>query len=192
MAEPTLTHALRVPGQLYLGCSSVSSVAPPFGGTQLGLLEQIAVRRQYKRVQLSYECFGQGQPVEQLGIGAVYTIGAILLNADQDALEAIHGGETSQDSWDRMVIDGPAELGPRSPRAVSILFAPDDLDRHQMVLFPRALPWAGEGLHEINLSLAEDAAVAMVFTAIPQVDGTVPYRIFRHGALAGDGTGAVV
>lgn len=192
-----LQELLEVPGLLIRGADSIDATVPdgwPFGagadvwgGVVLGNVESAEVAVEEVRTPLHQEWQGR-RPVESIYMGEVVYLAALLTGWDADAVATVYPGQVTQPT----TIGHPSLVGGRQPGrlgsqdAVSLLFAPEDLRRHPLVLLPRAVPRVDDS-RSLQLQLGEAAFLAARFDALPQSDGTVTWRAFFLGQVAGAG-----
>lgn len=172
MAAPDLVGILRVPGELIASPTNLA-IASPYGGTRLGLVQDIVLRPNQVSVLVRTEEF-VSEIVEVIEGARDWVIGAALRSFDRDAIQRVFpttlvGAETQQ----RVVTDGgDARAGTRgSARAIPILFAPDDAARRPAMLFHRAIPLL-DPVAELTLDLDQEAMIGVLF------------RPIRHGTSA--------
>ena len=171
MGVPNVAFALRAPGRLSYGATSLAT-AYPHGGTALGLTRQVAVKQFGRYADITAEEFGS-EVVDRLWTGDNWIMVAILESFDNDAIKNIFrntviGGTSS----DRVVVH-PQTVNPVRPGSsiataaplTPLVFTPLDMLLNPMVVFYRALP---EVLSDMSMELGLDRNlhVAMRFTAI--------------------------
>lgn len=181
MAAIDLTGILRMPGELIVNVTDLT-IAAPYGGTRLGLVQDLVVEIEQGAVEIRTEEFGV-EVVEVVDGNRAWRLAAALRSYDRDAINAVFpstlsGSETAQ----RVITDGTdARAGRRgSARAVPLLFAPDDPQRRPAILLHRAIPFPAAAA-ELTLDLDQEAMIGVVFRAIRHVTNN---RLVSLGLIA--------
>lgn len=179
MATSDPLSALEVPGRLVKGPTDLTG-SYPYGGTELGLLRDVWWELVDVYQRHTAEEFG-ARVVGDLWSGEAFSLAFALRSLDDDALAAVwpntRVGEVSQ----HRVLYGP---GPRRPgmltetaKAAALLFVPDDVQNHDAVLLPRALP-RRDRLSRVPLYLGGEQLLGSTWLAIPGANG-LAYEIGR-------------
>lgn len=174
MALRDLSLTLKVPGRLVANPADLT-VAFPYSGTELGTVRDIVVRPGRAFELIPEEAFGP-EPIDALDLGESWVLTVGLRSLDPDALAkafaATSTGPTSGKA-DVAYPGGTFRAGTlRSSSAIKLLFVPEDVNRHPMVYFPKALPLI-DATAEIQLSLASEVVLAAQFIAVRD-DSTPP------------------
>ena len=182
MAAADPLQALRVPGKIYAGVTSLTSA--PYGGTELGLLKDVAWSLSQVYLRTRAEEFGQA--VVGLGFyGEAFSLAFALRSVDNDALAKLflntREGAVSQN---RVVFGGHTTSGDKRPGtlvetalATALLFVPDDVDGQDAVWLPRAVP-RPDRLNGVPLHLDGEHLIGSTWLALPGSNGR-PYEIGR-------------
>lgn len=177
MATADLHAVLQVPGRLVVNPTSLSA-AYPYGGTELGSVHQIGVRRVAATYDVTAMEYG-GAIVESIQGGENWALAAYLRQFDNDAIAAVFPNTTTGTSTKRVAVShwmnaaSPVRPGSLvSSRSVKLLFVPYDVDRHRAVYLYRALPRVEE-TWEMALAVDTRVEVPVVFVAIPDTGGKV-------------------
>lgn len=172
MGTPDVARILAgVPGRLCVGPMNLAT-AFPHGGTALGLVRELAVRVLTARAEVVAEEFG-AEAVEQVYLGQRWALVGTMRSLDDDMVQRLFPATATGTTTQHRVISypGTARAGDlRSASSVVLCFSPDDLDRHPMVLFHRALPLVEEQA-ELQARLDQEAGFAFAFLAIRATDG---------------------
>ena len=174
MASASPDSALRVPGALIAAPSDLAT-AFPFGGTELGLVQAVQLRREARRELIRAEEFG-AEVVDVLDLGEDYLLACSLRGWDSDAWAKVYTNTSVGAASGRASPHSPGAVSAgtlRSGAAFGLLFAPEDVDRHPAVYFPRALALTVEAL-SVDLNRTGEALTGVVF------------RATRRGFSAGD------
>lgn len=177
MATADLNQCLQVPGRLVINPTSLSA-AYPYGGTELGAVHQVGVRRTSASFDITATEYGSAI-VETVQGGENWVLGAYLRQFDEDAIAAVFPNTSTGATSKRVKVTHwmddaspvrPGSLG--SARSVKLLFVPYDTDRSRAVYFYRALPRVEE---QWEMALAVDARVEVpvLFVAIPDASARV-------------------
>ncbi len=171
MATADLNQCLQVPGRLVINPTDLTA-AYPYGGTELGAVHQIAVRRTAGSFDVMASEYG-GAVVETIQGGENWALAAYLRGFDNDAISTVFPntatGTTTKRRGVKHWMDAASPVRPGSlgsARSVKLLFAPYDVDRCRAVYFFRALPRVEE-TWEMALSVDTRVEVPVVFVAIP-------------------------
>jgi hypothetical protein len=176
MSAPSPLQALRAPGRLVINpTTSPPTDAFPHGGTAMGLVRDVKVRRKERRFAILAEEWGSSV-AEELWQGGDYLLAFALRGLDDDALNVLFPGETSLGSPSGVrgigtPVSGRREGSQLSASAVKLLFSPLDPTRHRAVYLRSAIPLLAEDL-EVPLQRRDEALVAVAFRALR--DGTTP------------------
>lgn len=154
----------------------------PFGGTALGLARDIVVMPTTLSYQVKAEEFGN-VTVDVVDGGRSWVLGANLRGYDTDALVTVFPGTNTGSSSGLFGIRETSTGAGRGGRlhsadSIVLLHVPDDTDRHRATLLYRAVPLVDEAA-ELNLQLANEFMIAVMFIAIPDTSGNV----FAHELL---------
>lgn len=171
MATADLNQCLQAPGRLVINPTDLSA-AYPYGGTELGAVHQIGVRRTAGSFDVIASEYG-GAVVETIQGGENWVLGAYLRDFDNDAIATVFPNTATGTTTKRRGVKhwadaaSPVRPGAKgSDRSVKLLFAPYDVDRCRAVYFFRALPRVEEQW-EMRLAVDERVEVPVLFVAIP-------------------------
>lgn len=169
MGAENISAILEVKGSLCINPTDLSADFP-HGGTSLGLVRAISVLPNQRSVPLTAEEYG-GETVEEVELGRSWTLTAAVRSFDDDVLALVFPNTEAGASTGSTVVNDPGTTDAERPghllstRSVVLLFSPDDLQNHKMVLFYRALPLVDDAL-ELTFSLGEETTLGVVFKAI--------------------------
>ena len=171
MSTGSVRDVLRVPGKLVINPTDITA-AFPHGGTELGLTRDSEMRFGIKTELVHAEEWGN-QPVESVYCGESAVFAAVLREWDNDALSNIFPNTgTGSVSGDKTILGRVDGVGVNragyllSGKSFILLFSPKSVDRHPMVIIRKAIPMVEES-SLLQLSLAEELGIAVVFQAIP-------------------------
>ncbi len=144
MASTDLPSVLQVPGRLVVAPTNLSA-AYPYGGTELGAVHRIAVRRVAASFDVMATEYG-GAVVETIQGGENWALAATLRQYDDDAVSTVFPNTALGTTTKRRAVkhwaDAASPVRPGSlvsSRAVKLLFAPYDVDRHRALRHDRRL-----------------------------------------------------
>ena len=186
MSAPDVRDVLRVPGKLVINPTDITA-AFPHGGTEIGLVRDSQLRFGYRTDLVHAEEWG-GQPVESVYCGEVALFAAVLREWDDDALSNVFPNTgTGAISGNRTIL-GRVSGGSfnragylLSGKSFVLCFSPRSVDRHPMVIVRKAIPMVEETAL-LQLSLAEELGIGVVFQAIPDSSGRL-YDVGKRGDL---------
>lgn len=166
MATADLNDALNVPGRLSWNPTSVSS-AYPHGGTALGFVRGVAVRRVEARRELTDEAFGS-EVYDVISCGENWALACIFRSYDADAIGVLFPNTSTGTVAKRKIVATPGTNRPGlllSEKSGKLLFTPLDSDRAPAVLFYKAIPLTDETL-EMNKALDKREEYGALFVAV--------------------------
>ena len=202
MSVGSARKVMRIAGNLCINPTDISDTAQfPYGGTALGVTRGAEFRFGIKSAIVTAEEWG-GQPVETVYGGEVAIFAFVLREFDNDAIATVFPNTSVGSTSGDRVIEG-AVIGAGVNRAgylmsnqsVSLLFAPQvekttatpgsstyiPYDEQPMVLVRVAIPMLEETA-TLQLSLAQEIGMPVVFQGIPDANGKV-YEIGKRGDL---------
>ena len=178
MTTPSALQALHNVGRLSAALEGQTfnfATAYPHGGTALGLVRDVQVRRTEGRELIVAEEFGI-EVVDELYTGEAWLVAFALRGWDNDAIGTLFpntaAGTTAKQTG---VLYPGTDVPPgslKAANAVKLLFTPDDTSNHQAVYLPNAIPEVGEEL-EIDMGRSNEVLIVCGFRAL------------RDGATAG-------
>ena len=167
MSAATALQAMRVPGALAVGPTNLST-AFPHGGTALGLVRAVIVRRRELRFDVTAEEYG-GAIVDTLYRGEEWSLVFELRGWDNDAISALFPNTTLPTVSGERTIQFPqtTKIGGvlQGASAVKLIFTPEDQARHRAVYFRSAIPLLAEEV-DMRHARAEEMTVAAGFRAL--------------------------
>lgn len=186
MADANVRDILRVPGRLYINPSDITA-APPFGsGTAIGLTRDVEFRMGLRTGVVTAEEWGSA-PVEVVHSGEAAVLACVLREWDDDAIALVFPNTGAGAlSGNATVLGRSFGAGVNragyllSAQSAVLLFAPLSLDgtpAHPMVIVRKAIPMVEETAM-LQMSLAEELGMGVVFQAIPDSSG----RLYDVGA----------
>jgi hypothetical protein len=166
---PDVGQYLRVPGRLVVNPTNMSSAAPTYGGTDLGLVRDVAIHPGRGWEVVRDESFGV-EANDVLDLGESWSLVAVMRNLTDPVFSTFFPAVATGAVTGKKMVDYPGStpFRPgtlRSGSAVKLLFVPDDTERHRFVYFPKALPLVEEAA-EIASRLDRELGVPVVFLAI--------------------------
>tara|TARA_B100000686_G_scaffold145595_1_gene153091 strand:- start:939 stop:1505 length:567 start_codon:yes stop_codon:yes gene_type:complete len=171
MSSGSVRDVLRIPGKLVINPTDINA-AYPHGGTEMGLTRDSQMRFGIKTSLVHAEEWGN-QPVESVYCGESAVFAAVLREWDNDAISNIFPNVgTGAVSGDKTILGRVAGAGVNragyllSNKSFVLLFSPKSVDRHPMVIIRKAIPMVEEA-SMLQLSLAEEMGIGVVFQAIP-------------------------
>jgi hypothetical protein len=178
MATPDVRNVLRVPGYLVKDPTNLAT-AFPHGGTALGMIRSIEVRWTPRAKVIAAEEWG-GTAVSQVYTGETVILAAILRSWDSTAVASIFPAASGATVNYRVATGGTRPGTLQTPH--KLVFSPVALDYHPFVYFPAAvgLPDAAARL---QLSLAEEIGLAVVWRALPADSSGSVYQIGLRGSI---------
>ena len=184
MAAADALKALEVPGKLIIEVSGQAldvTAAYPYGGTDLGLVKDVAWRRDGPLDPVTAEEIGGGAPpvgiVDQQYLGEAWFLAFALRTWDNDDWSAIFPNTDTGTLGGFTGLLGEGSILPGhtlAQLAVPILFVPEDVSNHPAVYLPLAIPEVAETL-EVALAHSNEFLILAGFrwifeaTAVPQV-----------------------
>lgn len=140
MSLGNVRNVLRVPGRLSIAPSSVSSGSYPWGGTALGVVDEVALVPNQSVYWIRAEEHG-GLPAEGVRVSERWMLVATLRTYDADALGKLFPDKGTGTTTQHPTVGSAMTVGSKvSARAVVLVFTPDDVDHHPMVVFHQAYP----------------------------------------------------
>tara|TARA_R110002110_G_scaffold291644_2_gene505603 strand:+ start:71 stop:619 length:549 start_codon:yes stop_codon:yes gene_type:complete len=162
---------MHVPGRIscqLAGQTFNLATAYPHGGTALGLLRDVQIRRSEGRFDLIGEEFGQ-EIIDEVYMAESWVMAFALRGMDDDALGAVFPNTFTGAVTKTKGIAYPGTTRSpgslRSSSAVRVLFTPDDSENHNAVYFPNAIPQVAEGL-SIDFVRATELMIACAFRGL--------------------------
>ncbi len=139
MVAPTAASIIRAPGKIVIGPSDLSA-ADPYGGTQIGLTNQVALVSQGTSFRVECEALGEASDI--LEPNNSYQLLLFGRGWDDDMVEqclasGYAAGATSQHATFSVPgnVPGASSIG----RAVILLFVPDDIVHVNSLLVYRGI-----------------------------------------------------
>ena len=167
----------RVPGRLAYGCTDLTA-AWPHGGTGLGAVRGIMLRRYSASFPVTIEAYG-GIPVEYLEAGEAWGIAARVRTDDDDAISTLFPNTAVGTTTQHRVVSAPGTVKAgawASAREVVLVFTPEGATHAQSATAPdveapfvilyRALPMLAEQA-EIAFHRTDDLGIPALFMGIP-------------------------
>lgn len=180
MSTSSALQAMYAPGRLSVALSNQTydfSTVYPHGGTALGLVRDVQIRRTEGRELIVAEEFGQ-EVIDELYLAESWSMAFALRGMDQDALSAIFPNPaTGSVSKQKGVVYPGTTIAPgmlKAGSAIKMLFTPNDTTNHHAVYFPNAVPEVSEAL-AIDFVRSAEVMVACAFRAIR--DGSTAGRM---------------
>ena len=162
---------MHVPGRLSVALSNQTydfSTAYPHGGTALGLVRDVQVRRTEGRETIIAEEFGQ-EIVDEIYMSEMWLMGFALRGLDEDALGVVFPNTTTGSvTKNKKIVYPGATIVPgtlRASTALGVLFTSNDTTNHPCVYFPNAIPEATDTV-TIDLARAAELIITCVFRAL--------------------------
>ena len=178
MSSPSPLQAFHNVGKLSAlaeGQTYDFATAYPHGGTALGLVRDVQIRRTEGRQIITAEEFGV-EVVDEVYTGEAWVIAFALRGWDSDAILEVFPNTNLGSSSKFRGVDYPGTtIKPgalKSATATKVLFTPDDDKNHPAVYMPNAIAELAEDL-TIALGRTEEVLIACAFRAL------------RDGATAG-------
>ena len=178
MSSPSPLQAFHCVGKLSAlaeGQTYDFDTAYPHGGTALGLVRDVQLRRTEGRQTITAEEFGV-EVVDEVYTGEAWILAFALRGWDSDAILEVFPNTNLGISSKFRGVDYPGTTTKpgalRSGSATKVLFTPDDTANHPAVYMPNAIPELAEDL-TISLGRTEEVLMACGFRAL------------RDGATAG-------
>jgi len=203
MSASDVRKILRIAGKLCINPTDISDTAQfPYGGTALGVTRAAEFRFGIKTALVTAEEWGQA-PVESVYTGEVAVFAFVLREFDNDAIATLFPntavGATSGDRVIEGRVDGVGVNRAGyllSDKAVSLLFAPQvdkttttpgsttfiPYDLQPMIYVRKAIPMVEEA-SMLQLSLAEEVGIGVVFQGIPDGGTGKVYEVGKRGDL---------
>jgi hypothetical protein len=182
VAAPSAQNILRVSGTLVMNPTNLA-IAPPHGGTILGLTRSMIFKPGIKTTQVTAEELG-GTAVEAYYTGENVVFTAILREFDPDAINAIYPEASLASSGDPLFQyqpDGAHQERPGSrlsAKSFKLLFVPKAFDTHPYILIYKALPAVDETV-EIMLAFNHEVSIPVMFFGIP--DDASSRKVYQMG-----------
>lgn len=179
MATADPLSALEVPGRLVKNPTNLAG-SFPYGGTELGLLKDVAwelvdVYQRHRAEEFGVAVMGD------LWCGEAFSLAFALRSLDDDALAAVWPNTRVGAVSQHRVLYGPGTRKPgmltETAKAAALLFVPDDLQNHDAVMLPRALP-RRDRLSRVPLHLNGEQLLGSTWLAIPGANG-LAYEVCR-------------
>ena len=171
MSTSSALQAMYVPGRVSCQLSGQTynlATAYPHGGTALGLLRDVQIRRTEGKFDLIAEEFGQ-EIIDEVYMAESWVMAFALRGMDDDALGAVFPNTFTVSETKNMGVAYPgASRSPgslRSSSAVRVLFTTDDTENHNAVYFPNAIPQVAEGL-VVDFARASELMIACAFRGL--------------------------
>lgn len=161
-----------VPGRLLKSVTGFTS-SPDYGGTNLGDVKGCRWRRREVRKAHTAEELG-GAVVGGIFLREVVSLAFALRGLDDDLVAATYPNTRVGAKSQKRVIYGPGATKEGTlvevSQATALMFAPDDVQNHPAVLFPRAIPWP-DALTEADLHLDGEHLLGSSWLALPGSNG---------------------
>jgi len=178
MSSPTAIQAFHNVGRLSAtaeGQTYSFSTAYPHGGTAIGLVRDVQMRRIEGRQTIIAEEFGV-EVIDEVYAGEAWLLSFALRGWDSDGILALFPNTTLASTSKFRGVDYPGTTSKpgttKAAGAVKVLFTPDDDKNHPAVYLPNAIP-----------EIAEDLTIAL--GRIDEVLIVCGFRALRDGASAG-------
>jgi len=165
MSAPDIGTILKVPGRLSINCTDLT-LPWPHGGTGLGLCKNIAMKPGRAWQKITEESFAEVEDI--LDLGESWTLGALLRSDDPDTLQKVFCNTSAGTATGKPVVFYPGTFRAgtlRSQSAVSVIFTPDDDEKHRFLVLYKALPLVDESA-ELRLQMDEELNIPLIFVAI--------------------------
>lgn len=166
MAAPDVLKALRVPGRIAVAPTDLTT-AWPHGGTGLGLVQAVTLKRAQAHVPIRAEDFGPVEVIDELYLGEAYELAFLLRGWDGDGWGQVFPNTFTGSTGGLVGLRYPGSVYPgelRGGAAAKVLFTPDDPLRHPAVYFPQAIAVAGE-TEELYLHRKKELVLKAAFVA---------------------------
>ena len=167
MSAATAMQAMRVPGALAVGPTNLS-LAFPHGGTALGLVRGVVVKRRELRFDVIAEEYGSAV-VDALYMGEEWSVVFELRGWDSDAINALFPNTTLPTVSGERTIQFPSTTKASGAllgaTAAKVIFTPEDPTRHRAVYFRSAIPMLAEEV-EMQHARAEELSIVAGFRAL--------------------------
>lgn len=174
MSAPRARSALKIYGKLVKDPTDLTA-AYPYGGTELGLVGQIAIRPNNTSLPLTAEEWGD-QVWDVLDGGTAFLLACTLRGVDGDAYSSVFldtaTGSPSGDKVIRFRADNGRAGTLRSTLAMTLLFVPDSPLRHRAVIVRDAIPVVTAD-SEIAMNIDEEWVLKVVFHGRPDSSNRV-------------------
>lgn len=168
MGTPSVDGVFRVPGRLYVGPTSFSSVAGY--GTGLGIVAEAVLRPVTTYTPIVGEEFG-GEVIEWIRQGEAWVFGATLREWSQDVITYYFPTATGAGDGDKVVVGHATSRPGAKAASVALLFVPDEATVHPAFYARRAIPQIREA-SELNFALANELFVAVLYSCLRSTSGT--------------------
>lgn len=181
MSAETLQNLLYSTGRLVINPTDLTA-AYPFGGTELGFIQDTFVEPTQVTVPVRAEEWGN-VVVDTIDGGRGYILGANVRGGDDDAMstffpKTVVGSATGRRNIRETTTGAPRAGSLGSARTVDLVFAPDDLRNHRMVQIPRAIPLIDESA-SLAHQLSTEQIIGVLFMAIPDATGALYNAFFQ-------------
>lgn len=166
MATADPRAILNVPGRICYGPSDLST-AYPHGGTDLGSVRQVVVRRVDARHEIRDEAFGQ-EIRDIVWGGENWALAFILRQFDENAVATIFPNTATGTTTQHIGIAAPGTVRPGTllgTRSVVLLFSPYAPEISPACLFYKAIPLPEETV-ELNLAIGKRFEIGCVFVGV--------------------------
>lgn len=173
MSAPYARDVLRIPGKLVKTPTNLSA-AFPYGGTELGVVRDMAFQVGHKTDLPEAEEFKAIAAVLNSGESPVFA--CVLRSWDNDMISTVwHNIQTSTHGQVGMVGkvsgSGITRAGANlTSRGIKLLFAPQADDIHPSILIYNAVPMLAES-SELQLSIGREMGLALIFRGLPDSTG---------------------
>jgi hypothetical protein len=170
MSAPNVNNIYRSPGRLVKNPTNLSAVYP-HGGTELGVVRDMAFKANIKTANMVAEEFGR--PVEVLFMGEEAAFAGVLRTWDNDLMAALFYGTQTDTHGDVGLVGNAKTYRPGYPltrKGIVLLFSPTAVDRQKHILIYNAVPVVDEAF-EMKNSINEEFGCPFFFQAIPDAIG---------------------
>lgn len=166
-------QALETPGRLVRNPTSFTG-SFPYGGTELGLVRDVAWVLTETRSRITAEEYGC-QVVGDLITSESFSVSFAMRGSDDDALAAIWPNSAAGTKSQRRVLSGARHHGKlvENTLACALLFVPDNPE-HPAVILPRAVPRRGS--EPVACRLGQERLLITTWLALPGANG-LPYQV---------------
>lgn len=183
MAAGSAANTIRAPGRLVLNpaLAPVDIADYPFDGIEVGKTTDCLLRPLVEVTPINYEALGA--PGDVLEGETRYQFACFLRGWDTDAVRLLMPGLTEQGAVSgHRVWTAPGSVTPGAsaiPRAVTLLYVPDDHLRVPGIMLYRAVPTWESG-QEVSFGRSRELGLAMVFECLRGATG----KAVQMGRLA--------
>lgn len=184
MSAPFPRNVIRAPGKLVKNPTNLNT-AYPHGGTELGEVRQMVFRFGMESEKLVAEEWRR--PVSVIITDEIAIMAGILRSYDNDLLATLFPNTSTGTSSGAVVVNSFANAGNRAgydmaAQSVKLLFSPQAVDHHPMILVYNAVPLPDNSAN-LRLAVGEEYGLAFMFLVTPDSRGW-DYRLGNRDDLA--------